>query len=484
MKKYLFILFFVNLGILVYGQNSIPNGNFENWTTGTSFYPQFYPYTSNVSSYLTQAVFNVTRTNDSYHGTYAVQLATTTIPGDTAFGYFVNIIPGNSSPLVWHGGMPYNQIPSGIKGYYKYNVSTADSATLIIAFSKGGSNIRTYFYKIGGVNSSYKLFNFTFNPALSTTPDSVEFGALSCKFDASMQQPLGVAGSVLKLDSVYFTGVSSQPDQMNGDFELWQSQSFNFPTQWHLISGSEQETGVFLSNDAFSGNYAVELKTFSGSKNNHPAAQGAAISTGYYPTNCNSNCYMRGGFPFTNRKDTLVFFYKYTPSFTDSSLVYLIFKKNGALINTAMTYLHASATYQKKVLPFDVGIDPDSVIVSISSSDFRDTTLSFVGSDLKIDDLNFKSQTITTGINRITNENGKILSIFPNPSSGKFKIRSMGSGSERLEIYDLHGTKVYSISKFDNREPVEVDISRYSKGSYFVRIYDGPKIFSEQILIE
>lgn len=483
MKKNLLLFCLACFIISAYGQNSVPNGTFENWTTGTFNNPQYYPYTSNTSTYLRQSVFNVTRTTDAYHGSYAVQLATTTMPGDTAFAYFVNIVPGNNSPALWHGGMPYNQIPTGIKGYYKYNVATADSATMIIAFSAGGTNIRTYYFKIGGINSTYKLFNFTFDPALLTTPDSVEFGAISCKFSPNMDEPHGVAGSVLKLDSVYFTGVSSQPVQMNGDFELWQSQSINFPTQWYPLSGSDQGTGVYQTTDADKGVYAVELKTLLGDRNGHPAAQGAAISTGYYPTNCSGNCSQRGGNPFSNRKDTLVFSYKYAPASNDSAIVLLNFKKNGSTINTQLLYLHASATYQKKELPFNLGLDPDTVIVSISSSDWRDTTLSFVGSDLKIDEMFLKSQAIITGINRISSEKDKIISIFPNPSNGKFQIRSLGTDILRLEIYDANGKKVYSNPKFNRYESNEIDLSEYSKGIYFVKIYDGSRNYSEKIVI-
>jgi hypothetical protein len=484
MKRYLLLFCLAYFGVSAYGQNSVPNGTFENWTTGNFNIPQYYPYTSNISTYLKQAVFNVTRTIDAYHGSYAVQLATTTLPGDTAFAYFVNIIPGNNNPAFWHGGMPYNQIPTGVKGYYKYNVATADSATMIIAFSHGGSNIRTYYFKIGGVNSSYKLFNFKFNPALSTTPDSVEFGAISCKFSPPMQQPHGVAGSVLKLDSVYFTGVSSQPSQMNGDFELWQPQSINFPAQWYPLSPSDQGTGVYQTTDAVKGTFAVELKTFLGNQDNHPAAQGAAISTGFYPTNCSGNCSLRGGYPFTNAKDTLIFFYKYAPFANDSAIVLLSFKKNGSIINMALAYLHASTTYQKKEIPFNIGINPDSVIVSFSSSDWRNNALSFVGSDLKIDEIYFKSQAIISGINRMSAESGKIISILPNPSNGKFQIRGLATDVRRLEIYDALGKEVYSISEFKRQESHEIDLSRYPKGIYFVKIYDGAKTYTEKIVIK
>jgi hypothetical protein len=484
MKKYLIGLWFVYSCVTALGQSSIPNGTFESWTSGTFNYPENYPYNSNISTYIKQGIFNVTKTTDAFHGTNALQLATVTIPRDTAFAYMVNIDPTKSSPSVWHGGMPYDQIPTGIRGYYKYNVATADSASIIITFSKAGSNIRTYFYKIGGIKDDYTLFNFTFTPALSVTPDSVEFGALSCKFGAGMQQPHGVAGSILKLDSVSFTGVSSQPEKLNGDFELWQSQAIDFPAQWHSISATDQSTGVYQTTDAAEGNYAVELKTFLGIQDNQPAAQGGAISTGYFPVNCTNDCVLRGGNPFTNKKDTLIFSYKYAPSTGDQAVVVLNFKKNGINIFQTSVFLDASPSYQLKELPFNLGENPDTVIVSISSTKWENTLLSYIGSDLKIDDIYFKSQSVVTGINSLKSGPDNIISIFPNPSGGKFQIKSTGADLRKVEIFDGLGKEIYSNSKFNGQRSGEIDLSKYGKGIYFVKIYEGVNVHTGRIVVK
>ena len=482
--KYFFWFCLVNFAIAANGQNSVPNGSFENWTSGTFNYPQYYPYTSNISTYLKQGIFNVAKTTDAYHGTNALLLTTETVPSDTAFAYFVNILPSESSPAVWHGGMPYNQEPTGIRGYYKYNVATADSASLIIAFSQGGSNIRTYYYKIGGIKNSYTMFNFTFDPALTLTPDSVEFGALSCKFGPGMPQPHGVAGSILKLDSVSFTGVISQPAMMNGDFESWLPQTIDFPAQWHPLSGNDQTSGVSKTTDASEGDYAAELTTIRGMVNNHPGATGGTISTGYIPVNCRGECPLRGGNPYTLRKDTLVFSYKYAPSNDDNAIIALNFKKNGSGIFATYLKLAASGTYQQKELPFSFGEDPDTVIVSVSSTAWPDTLLSYVGSDLKIDDIYFKSQSVPTGINPLKHETDNNITIFPNPSEGKFRIKSQGTEIRKVVIYDAMGKEIYSNYKFNRQGPDEIDLTKYSKGVYFVKIYHGVGIHIEKIVIK
>ena len=348
MKKFLFFLCGVLITWVAFGQDSIQNGNFERWDSSTYDYPQNFPFTSNPQNfYEYQLPFNVTKTTDSYHGNYAIQLTTNASATDTSFGYFLNINPNTSpNPSSWEGGFPYDQQPTGIRGYYKYNVATADSGTIIILFKKAGSIIGMYSYSLGGIHISYTLFNFTFNPALPVAPDTVIIGAISCKFAGG--NPHGIAGSTLMLDSISFTGGVSQPSMLDGDFESWQSQTIVSLANWNSIYNGSQETGISRTTDAVQGDYALELKTYQGNRNNQTAALSAQVSTGYYPNNCNGNCYEQGGSPFSNQIDTLAFYYKYTPSGNDSAAINLNFKKNGSSIFGTSTFLTSSDKYQYK----------------------------------------------------------------------------------------------------------------------------------------
>jgi hypothetical protein len=352
-----------------------------------------------------------------------------------------------------------------------------------VAFSHSGVNIRTYFFKIGGIHSTYTPFRFTFNPALTQTPDSVEFGALSCKFGAGMNQPLGVAGSVLFLDSVNFTGVSSQPANMNGDFEEWQNQTVKFPNQWYILSSGDQETGVSQTADAHDGNYAVELITYLGNQNGQPAAQTAAISTGYFPRNCSGGCNQLGGLPYTATKDTLVFWYKYAPSGSDHAVINLVFKKSGLPINSTSTLLDASSVYKRIEFPFELFQSPDSVVVNIGSSDWGNSALSYVGSDMKIDSVYFKSQQVITGINRLKGEDDGSITVYPNPSTGRFHISSNLANIQSIEIYTSSGSKVYSLSNLKRQVVNDIDIPVLQKGMYYIKISDGAIIHTKKIVI-
>ena len=318
MKKHLLLISLACIAITAIAQNSIPNGNFEAWNQVSYDYPQNYPFNSNYDllfRYQSSIQFNVEKTTPAYHGNFAVKLSTITLGTDTAMGYFINSNPSNGNPDAWTGGMPYTEKPTGIKGYYKYNVATGDEALIFAVFSKGGVNIGTYLYPIGGLHNDYVEFNLTFDPPLSQTPDEVIFAATSSNI---MVKESGVAGSVLILDDVSFTGVTSQPAMMNGDFELWDSQTVYKPTNWYVDGES---TSVKRTTDAVKGDYAIELTTYLGTnQNNNPRAYAGQIGTGYYPRNCGGNCNELGGFPFKNQIDTLAFWYKYTLSADAGSL--------------------------------------------------------------------------------------------------------------------------------------------------------------------
>jgi len=470
----------VYIAITAVGQNSIPNGDFETWNSATYDNPQNYPYTSNYDvffRYHYQFPFNAVKTTDAYHGGYAIQLTTDGSAAQTAFGYFININPENGDPNTWTGGMPYSQMPTGIRGYYKYNVATGDSATILATFSKAGSNIGTYIFNVGEVHTDYTPFNFTFFPPLPEAPDSVIFAAISSNIFVTQN---GVAGSVLILDSVSFTGVTSQPALMNGDFESWESQTLYMPADWY--SQYSQGDVISRTTDAYAGDYAIELKTFLGNNNNGPAAQPGMISTGYYPDNCTDNCIEHGGYPFSNQIDTLAFWYKYSPSADDSAVITLNLKKNGSNIHWTGTYLHAAETYQYKEVPFNAWQTPDTVIVQLMSTTWQNNAISFVGSDLKIDEMHFKSQ-LNTGIKNYKNDNS--ISISPNPSNGKFQLAVSGSQFAKnynVEIYNIRGEEIY---KSQIRNPKsEIDLSTQPGGIYFIKIHNGQTVLSKKIVIQ
>jgi hypothetical protein len=462
MKYLLLSLLLIFASSRITAQNSIPNGNFENWNSNTFEYPANYPFNSNQETVARHIPGSgCVKTADAYHGLYAVEITTLAGPQDTAFGYFLNHDPKNSEPNFWTGGIPYNQMPKGIRGYYKYNGIGNDSGGVIIVFSKAGVNIGTYFFSIGGVKTAYTLFNLNFSPALTVTPDSVIIGFTSSNINSKGN---GTVGSKLKIDSISFTGVTSQPAAMNGDFESWQSQTLYDPASWYL----QDVSGVTRTTDAAAGNYAINLITYLGDNNGNSQARGASISTGYYDNSCSCE---KGGFPFSGTVDTLVFSYKYIPvNLGDSAEVDLNFKKNGSSNNYLSIRLGASATYKQISRPFNLFSAPDSVIIQIQSSVYNDTALSFVGANFKIDEIHFKSQPLHTGIQEIKIGGNDIL-IYPNPITYSSTIEispNIAIDGMKLYLYDIYGRTIIARS-VENHKMI-LDKKDLCNGTYFYQL--------------
>jgi hypothetical protein len=121
-------------------------------------------------------------------------------------------------------------------------------------------------------------------------------------------------------------------------------------------------------------------------------------------------------------------------------------------------------------------------MIQIQSSSWKDTLLSYVGSDLKIDAIHFKSQALTTGIFSYKKDNS--ISVFPNPTTGRIQIQVSGVHVQSIEIFNATGEKVYSTLNFQQQTLNEADLSVFKKGIYFIEIYDGENFYSEKIVVQ
>lgn len=401
------------LSLGAFGQNSIPNGAFENWTSTNVENPKYFSQTSNRETFRNDLPMNCEKTTDAYHGTYAVKLTSVGDQDSYMPGYMVNGDP-NNNPQDWHGGIPYAQKATGLRGYYKSDVKAGDTALVLVAFSKAGVNIGSYAFKIAGTQSTYTLFNFTFDPPLLITPDSVLIGATSSNVLADDL----VVGSMLQLDSISFTGVASQPTNLNGDFEEWETTVHEKPSLWNVESDESQVS--YKSTDAYKGSYSIRLQTSVGeNEQGQTRTFPTSISTGYYPENCN-NCNQQGGYPFTNQYDTLVFWYKYTSVAASKAVVSYSVRKNGQNINGNWIELNASATYQKFEVPISAFPAPDTLVVNFQSCRWDDSLAIQGGSVLIVDEVQLKSAPLNTGLWTIRKTAN--IRVYPNPTNGVLHI--------------------------------------------------------------
>lgn len=463
--------------------NAIPNGNFESWTSATFDRPTGFWGSNAVSFFRNNAPFNVVKTTDAQHGSFAVQLTTNIgSAGDTNFAYIVNSSnTGNGSPCQWMGGLPFTQVPTGLKGYYKSSILGTDTGIVLVAFKHGNpaTCLGMYVYRFSGVHSTYTPFELTFTPPISGTPDTMIFVAVS----SNAFTKKGIQnGSMLQLDSISLTGITPQPAALNGDFENWQSVTVNKPNNWYMQS-DDQGDGVYQTTDKKAGNYAVELKTFLGQRGNssssHPAAQAGGVSTGYWPKNCSGPCVQKGGYYFTKQIDTLCFYYKYAPSGNDTANVNMSFKKAGTNVwNGGTNVFIPASTYQYVEVPFNIPSPVDTVIVSLQSSSWRDSTTNFIGTDFKVDEMHFKSQALNTGIKLYDASAG--IKVFPNPSSdGNFTVSNV-QYNDLVRVLNIYGQEVNAdVVKQNGAAQIQIN----TPGAYFVYVNARGKITTLKVIV-
>ena len=445
---------------------SIPNGGFENWNT-TNFESLLYYTSSNLNENHSAGVVNVVQTTDAFHGNYAVKLTTTLSGSDTVTAY-----TANGDPTQIQGqGIPYTQQPTSMRLYYKSNIMPGDTGLVILIFKSGGSVISQNIQKIAGTQTTYSLLTINLN--LPSAPDSLLFAVTASNAFVFK----GIPGSMLQIDSVTFTGFTSQPTMMNGDFEFWQPQTYYQVQGWNT-----SQVGVSQTTDVFAGNYAIELTTYE-DQNNNDTVYSAQASTGHQNS---TNNMIVGGYPFTNTIDTLAFHYKYAPADpADSASIFIQFSKNGSPVGGAGKLFPAASTYTLAQIPIQLAIAPDSVIVFLNSSKngFK-LPLSFVGSDLKVDNIYFKSQPLnnnTTGLKSILNQDN--IGLWPNPTSGIFNLSVQELGTvQKVSIYDALGnlidTKAYTNGL---KSSDSFDARNLNSGIYLIQIQTTNGVFSNKL---
>ena len=131
MKRHLFLALFAAVSAGAFAQTSIPNGNFESWEGDSFETVKFYSFNSNPDAQQTGYPLNCEKSTDAYHGNYAIKLTTVEFDDEPMLGFFLSTFPPGEDPEEWTGGMPYDQKPTGIRGYYKSDIAAGDTAMVI-----------------------------------------------------------------------------------------------------------------------------------------------------------------------------------------------------------------------------------------------------------------------------------------------------------------------------------------------------------------
>jgi photosystem II stability/assembly factor-like uncharacterized protein len=101
-----------------------------------------------------------------------------------------------------------------------------------------------------------------------------------------------------------------------------------------------------------------------------------------------------------------------------------------------------------------------------------------------IDDLSIQDK--TTSIE--DNELSKSITLYPNPSQGKFEIslQALSLGSWQMQIMDVNGRLVYTqtIEKHTSTNSFSVDLTNQPKGQYILKLNNGKETAVKRILIQ
>jgi hypothetical protein len=73
------------------------------------------------------------------------------------------------------------------------------------------------------------------------------------------------------------------------------------------------------------------------------------------------------------------------------------------------------------------------------------------------------------------------ISVYPNPSNGKFIIHSDLKSVYSIDIFDVNGRKIYTNSRLNDTG--EIDLSTAAKGIYFLKANTNQTTKSTSIII-
>ena len=75
------------------------------------------------------------------------------------------------------------------------------------------------------------------------------------------------------------------------------------------------------------------------------------------------------------------------------------------------------------------------------------------------------------------------IEVYPNPSDGKFTFEIGRGEINKIEIYNVLGERIYSTLLLKQQTSIEIDLSNFTKGIYFVKIYDDERFHTKKVII-
>lgn len=191
----------------------VPNGDFENWTVYTNEEPVSW-YTSNMQ-YITNPVLPVTKTTDSYSGTYAARIENINITSGNQMGF---LMAGPQGSTGMEPGFAVSYRDTVFSGHYKFAPLNNDTLTMGVVMFSGGLQVGWGFYQTDTATAVYKSFStpIYYDFAFLGTPDSATIMAFPF---VGGGMPHG--NSVMIVDDFAFPAVATSVSSVKIDMSMF-----------------------------------------------------------------------------------------------------------------------------------------------------------------------------------------------------------------------------------------------------------------------
>ena len=266
----------------------------------------------------------------------------------------------------------------------------------------------------------------------------------------------------------------------NAGFENWTGGE---PDSWVTNNATGLFTTITQSNSSHGGSSALkgEVVNVSGFGNLTPLV----VS--------DDGSFTSGGFPVSQKFNSLKGFYKLNTSANDKVLIILAMYVGETGVGAGIIQLDVAASYTQFAFPilYDQGFSgtPDRCGVVIQITDANGSgTLVTVGSEMYIDDLELSMDVVSDVEDQTQPLTLQLEQNFPNPFNPSTKIRYQVAENDfvSLKVYDLLGnevaTLVNEVKPAGNYE-VKFDASSLPSGTYFYKLQAGLLVETKKMLL-
>lgn len=452
MKSIITVFSFLFVGSMTLNAQ-IANGDFESWSDSILYEtPTDWNSSNQQEYYYENTVFKST---DAQQGNYAAKIGVAEMFSDSVGGY---VLHGSLNPLV---GIPYTDNFEAVAVNYKIDLQPNDSLYLVVVRKNNGNIV------------DYHLKPFAFGPATSWTAQLIPVGN-------TVQDELLIGfiigdpntthnphpDSWALVDNIkLINGGLYQSDLPNHDFENWEEGTVEIADEWETISPYLERFGannVTKTNDAFEGNYAIEMSTIDLGGNE----TAGILSKGKIDFESGSPF---AAVPIAFTPVSIAGAYKYTTTSADEGVLQIQFFDNGSIVGFHEENFTPHSSYTIFNSSITIAGVPDSMIFTVISGDND-------GSVLTLDAIDFDSD--------LSIDNNSIVdfSIFPNPATTSINVELSDPTFKKGRLMTSTGQIVWETTSINEMQ--KIDVSQLNKGTYILSVSNEKGSSLKNVIIQ